>query len=63
MVSRWLEPGNRTFLEVASMIVTWWIVPFLRSVYSRGGGGCAGNFRHEEGGLNSPLDDHVMFVF
>ena len=25
---RWLWPGNRTFLEVASMVVTWWIVSF-----------------------------------
>ena len=31
MVSRWLGPGNRTFLEVASMVVTWWIVAFLPS--------------------------------
>ena len=29
VVSRWLWPGNRTFLEVASMVVTWWIVAFL----------------------------------
>ena len=28
VVSRWLWPGNRTFLEVASMVVTWWIVTF-----------------------------------
>ena len=28
MVSRWLWPVNRSFLEVASMVVTWWIVPF-----------------------------------
>ena len=27
----WLWPGNRTFLKVASMLVTWWIVAFLRS--------------------------------
>ena len=27
-VSRWLWPGNRTFLEVASIVVTWWIVAF-----------------------------------
>ena len=33
VVSRWL--GNRTFLEVASMVVTWWIVTFLRSDSSR----------------------------
>ena len=26
VVSRWLGPGNKTFLEVASMVVTWWIV-------------------------------------
>ena len=32
VVSRWLIPGNRTFLEVASMGVTWWIVAFLHSV-------------------------------
>ena len=24
----WLDPGNRTFSEVASMVVTWWIVFF-----------------------------------
>ena len=32
MVSRWLWPGNRTYLEVASMVVTWWIVTFVQSV-------------------------------
>ena len=31
MVSKWLWPGNRTLLEVASMVVTWWIVAFLPS--------------------------------
>ena len=25
---QWLGYGNRTFLEVASMVVTWWIVAF-----------------------------------
>ena len=25
----WLAPGNGTFLEVASMVVTWWIVFFV----------------------------------
>ena len=34
VVSRWLGPGNRTFLEVASMVVTWWIVAFVPSGYS-----------------------------
>ena len=29
VVSRWLWPGNRTLLEVASMVVTWWIVGFF----------------------------------
>ena len=29
VVSRWLWPGNRTILEVASMVVTWRIVAFL----------------------------------
>ena len=29
VVSRWLWPGNRTFLEVASMVVTWWIGAFF----------------------------------
>ena len=29
--SRWLWPGNRTILEVASMVVTWWTVAFLPS--------------------------------
>ena len=33
VVSRWLWPENRTFLEVASMVVTWWIVDFLSSVW------------------------------
>ena len=28
-VSRWLWPGNKTFLDVASMVVTWWIVACL----------------------------------
>ena len=28
VVSRWLWPGSTTFLEVASMVVTWWIVPW-----------------------------------
>ena len=32
VVSRWLWPGSRTFLEVASMVVTWWIVAFSSSV-------------------------------
>ena len=36
VISRWLGPGNRTFLEVASMVVTWWIVAFLCSVFSNG---------------------------
>ena len=31
VVSRWLWPGNRTFLEVASMVTTWWILAFLSS--------------------------------
>ena len=34
VVSRWLWPGNRTFLEVASMMVTWWIVAFVASEVS-----------------------------
>ena len=29
MVSRWLWPGNRTLLEVSSIVVTWWIVFFF----------------------------------
>ena len=33
VVSRRLWPGNRTFLEMASMVVTWWILAFLRSDY------------------------------
>ena len=28
----WLWPGNRTFWEVASIMVTWWIMTFLRRV-------------------------------
>ena len=31
VVSRWLWPGNRTFLEVVSMVVSWWIAAFLPS--------------------------------
>ena len=31
VVSRWLGLGNRTFLEVASMVGNWWIVAFLLS--------------------------------
>ena len=34
VVSRWIGPGNRTFLEVASMVITWWIVAFLYSAMS-----------------------------
>ena len=29
----WLWPENTTFLEVTSMVVTWWIVAFLRRVH------------------------------
>ena len=28
VVSRWLGPGIRTCLEVANMVVDWWIVVF-----------------------------------
>ena len=31
VVSRWLWPGNRTFSELDSMVVTWPIVVFVRS--------------------------------
>ena len=31
VVNRWLGPGDRIFLEVASMVITQWIVAFLRS--------------------------------
>ena len=40
MVSRWLWPGNRTLSEVASMMVTWWIVAFC-AVTSMGCDNCA----------------------
>ena len=30
VVSRWLWPGTKTFLVVASMVVTWWIVDFAQ---------------------------------
>ena len=36
VVSRWLWPGNKTFLEVASMVVTWWSSVILRSVQPDG---------------------------
>ena len=32
VVSRWLWPGNKIFLEVYSMVITWWIMAFLHSV-------------------------------
>ena len=32
VVGRWLWPGNRTYLEVTSVVVTSWIVACLRSV-------------------------------
>ena len=31
VVSRWLWPGNMAFLEVASMVVSWWAVDALPS--------------------------------
>ena len=31
VVIRWLWPRNMTFLEMVSMVVTWWIVAFLCS--------------------------------
>ena len=34
VVSRWLWPGNMTFLEVARMVIIWWILAFLRSVHA-----------------------------
>ena len=33
VISRWLWPGNKTFLEVDSMVVNWWIVASLRCFY------------------------------
>ena len=33
VATRWLQPGNRTFLEVASMVVSWWIVAFYPVVH------------------------------
>ena len=30
----WLEPGNKTFSEVASMVVTWWIVGLFAQGYT-----------------------------
>ena len=30
----WLGPGNGTFLEVASIVVTWWIVAFCAVIVS-----------------------------
>ena len=35
VVSRWLSPGNRTsFLEVAGMVATWWIVFFAQCTWN-----------------------------
>ena len=33
VVSRWLWPGNKTFLVVDSMVVSWWIVGLMPSVH------------------------------
>ena len=33
VISRWLWPGHRTFLEVGSTVLIWWIVAFLCSVW------------------------------
>ena len=35
-VSRWLWPENKTFLEVDSMVSSWWVAAFLPSVPSLG---------------------------
>ena len=45
---RWLWPGNRTFLEVASIVVTWWILALLRSDERANfrGGICIQEVRH-----------------
>ena len=43
----WLWPGNRTCIELASMVVTWWIVIFLRSPRLH----CAPNDHHSTGAL------------
>ena len=43
VVSRWLGGGNRTFLEAASMVVSWWLVAFLRCVTSRDEHDCLSN--------------------
>ena len=40
--------GSRTFLEVASMVVTWWIVAFLCSNYVQGGDQ-GGIYAHSQG--------------
>ena len=35
VVSSWFAlPGNRVFLELASMVVTWWIVTLLSGVHN-----------------------------
>ena len=33
VVSRWLGHGNRTSLEVSSMVVTWWIAAFCEMLF------------------------------
>ena len=32
----WLWPGNRTYLKVASMVVTWWRVAFFPVIHTEG---------------------------
>ena len=38
-LARWLWPGNKVFLEVDSMVVSWWIVAFLHSADTSGNSG------------------------
>ena len=53
VVSRCLWPGNKTFLEVASMVVTWWIVVCSCS-------GSTIEFKHEPA-LSSSLSSCISF--
>ena len=35
VISRWLWPGNRTFLEMATIVISWWMVAFGNKVDRR----------------------------
>ena len=57
VVSRWLWPGDRTFLELASMVVTWWRVAFCAQCW-REHGKC---FQHIHSSIQTASDAIEQF--